>query len=71
MTTLAKDGERVRELEQRLLAEYGARVEVAEISRRVAEALAAFDGAPIRTFVPILAERRVREALRRRAAGTD
>ncbi|MGY1604759.1 three-helix bundle dimerization domain-containing protein [Geodermatophilus sp. SYSU D00815] len=49
----------------RLAAEYGADRE--ELRRRAEAALASFAGARVRAFVPILVEKRLREAYRRTA----
>jgi hypothetical protein len=50
----------------RLAAEYG--VDRDEVRGSVEAALAAFASAPVRTFIPILVEKRLREAYRGRPA---
>ena len=48
-----------------LVREYGASVPTAAIEQAARQALAEFDGVPIREFVPVLAWRRARSRLRR------
>ena len=48
-----------------LVREYGASVPTAAIEEAARQALAEFDGVPIREFVPVLAWRRARSRLRR------
>jgi hypothetical protein len=50
----------------RIAAEYGA--DPGEVRERTAVALAAFAGARVQAFVPILVEKRVRETYRGRGA---
>jgi hypothetical protein len=45
--------------------EYGTAVPTAAIEQAAKQALAEFDGVPIREFVPVLAWRRARSRLRR------
>jgi hypothetical protein len=52
---------------QQLLAEYGETVPTEQIDRAAQEAVAELSDAPIREFVPVLAWRRARARLRRRA----
>lgn len=47
-----------------LLREFGERLGEDEVQRRYEQTVAQFDGAPIRTFVPVLAQRSVRQQLR-------
>jgi len=47
-----------------LVREYGATVPTAAIEQAARQALAEFDGVPIREFVPVLAWRRARSRLR-------
>lgn len=53
--------ERVR---AELVREFAGRLGEEEVQRRFAATVAAFEGAPIRSFVPVLAQRRVRLELR-------
>jgi hypothetical protein len=57
----------VDRLVARLHAEYGVPPE--EIRSRATEVLATFATAPVRTFVPILVEKRLRQAYRNRRRG--
>lgn len=47
-----------------LLREFGDRLPPEVVSARFAEVVSTFDGAPIRSFVPVLASRSVRQELR-------
>jgi hypothetical protein len=47
-----------------LLTEFAGRVPVDQVERRFADLVAEFEGAPVRTFVPVLVRRRAREQLR-------
>lgn len=51
-----------------LQREFGERLSAEQVERRFRETVARFDGAPIRSFVPVLAQRRVRQDLRRDVA---
>jgi hypothetical protein len=51
-------------LHAQLLAEYGPVLGEAAVSDRFAATVADFDDAPIRTFVPLLTDRFVRQELR-------
>ncbi len=51
--------------------EFADRLTADEVARRFDEAVAAFDDAPIRSFVPVLAQRSVRSQLRRTTAGLN
>ena len=60
---MSQDDE-LRQLESvrsELLREFGARTE--DVNARFDAVVHEFDGAPVRTFVPVLARRRVREEL--------
>jgi hypothetical protein len=57
-------GTSVVDLVIRIAQEYGA--DPAEVRARAAVALAAFAGAPVQAFVPILVEKRLRETYRGR-----
>ena len=46
-----------------LLAEFGGQLSPTVIDARMDEILAGFDVAPVRTFIPVLARRRVRQLL--------
>ena len=48
-----------------LVREYGTMMPTAAIEQAARQALAEFDGVPIREFVPVLAWRRARSRLRR------
>ncbi len=61
----AEDEDRQLESARRaLLAEFEGRVPADEVERRFAELVAEFRGAPVRSFVPVLVQRRTREQLR-------
>lgn len=47
-----------------LVREFGDRLSEAEVARRFELTISRFDGAPIRSFVPVLARRSVRLELR-------
>jgi hypothetical protein len=47
-----------------LLTEFAGRVPADQVERRFADLVAEFEGAPVRTFVPVLVRRRAREQLR-------
>ena len=51
-------------LERRLVSEFGPRVGDEQVRRCLDTAVRAFDGARVRRFVPLLAERNVRARLR-------
>jgi hypothetical protein len=56
-----------RQLQQaclELVREFGDRLPEAEVTSRFEEIVRGFDGAPVRTFVPVLAGRAARERLR-------
>lgn len=66
MTTAGGPAGEARALAQvaeRLRADYG--LSAAQVDAAIAEALSAFAGRPVRDFVPILVERRIRERLGR------
>lgn len=50
-----------------LVREFAGRVEAEDVQRRFARVVAGFDGAPIRTFVPVIAQRIARQDLVSRA----
>ena len=54
-----------RELER----EFAGRLPAPDVARQLEETVASFAGAPIRGFVPVLAQRRARAQLRRAVAG--
>ncbi len=68
----ARDSSRSAEDEQRqldsardaLVSEFEGRLPAAAVSERFAAIVREFDAAPIRGFVPVLAQRRTRERLR-------
>lgn len=49
---------------QDLVREFGDRLPESEVQARFEQVLHAFDGAPVRSFVPVLAGRAAREQLR-------
>ena len=49
---------------QDLVREFGDRLAEAEVKARFDEIVRSFDGAPVRSFVPVLAARAARERLR-------
>lgn len=49
---------------QALVAEFAGRVPADAVEQRFAELVAEFHAAPVRSFVPVLVQRRVRERLR-------
>ncbi len=53
-----------------LRREFGARLSAEQVDRRFDETVQRFAGAPIRSFVPVLAQRSVRQELRRDLAAT-
>ena len=60
-----------RQLEQarrQLEQEFAGRVPEAQIQGRFAELVAEFEHAPVRSFVPVLVQRRARERLRSQSA---
>ncbi len=59
----------LRDATDRLVAEFGSQMPAPVIEQSTREALAAYDGARIRTYLPILAYRRARESLRERSRG--
>jgi len=60
-----QDEERqLRQACQEIVREFGGRLPEAEVTSRFDEIVRAFDGAPVRTFVPVLAARAARERLR-------
>ena len=50
-----------------LVREFEGRLPADEVQERFAAIVADFEGAPVRTFVPVLVQRRVRAELVRRA----
>ena len=44
--------------------EFAEQLSAEQVAQRLAETVSAFDGAPIRSFVPVLAQRQARSALR-------
>jgi hypothetical protein len=49
---------------QALVSEFEGRLPADEVTRRFADIVREFDAAPIRGFVPVLAQRKTRERLR-------
>jgi hypothetical protein len=58
----------IESLHEELLREYGPVLGEQTVSSRFAAIVAEFEGAPVRTFVPLLAERKVHQELRAAAA---
>ena len=52
------------DIERRLITEFGPTVPAHMIVAAIADAFAGFEGAPIRTFIPLLVERKARDQLR-------
>lgn len=52
-----------------LVAEFAGRLSTEEVAARFAAIVRDFEAAPIRGFVPVLAQRRTREELRQTAGG--
>ena len=53
---------------QDLVREFGDRIPEADVQERFSEIVHRFDGAPVRSFVPVLAGRAARQRLRELAA---
>lgn len=51
-------------VERDLVTEFAATLTAGEVARRFAEVVHAFDGAPIRDFVPVLARKQARQEMR-------
>lgn len=60
----------LRQTCQELVREFGDRLSEAEVQARFSEILHGFDGAPVRSFVPVLAGRAARQRLRELAAAS-
>lgn len=59
------DQAQLRHARESVMRKYVDLAEPADIGARFDEIVADFDGAPIRAYVPVLAERRLREVLTR------
>ena len=71
MSTDSRHEDEQRQLQrtcQDLVREFGDRVDEREVQARFEEIVHSFDGAPVRSFVPVLAARAARERLRGLAA---
>ena len=55
---------------QDLVREFGDRIPQAQVQERFAEIVHGFDGAPVRSFVPVLAGRVARQRLKDLAAAS-
>ncbi len=64
MAQIADEGSQLAQVESALVSKYGDRVPAAQISADVQAELAAFDGARIRTFLPVLLQKRLSDRLR-------
>ena len=71
MLAVTDDDERrqIESLHAELLREYGQALGEQAVSERFHAIVADFDSAPVRAFVPLLAQRRVRQELRRETSG--
>ncbi len=67
MTGTARDdeGRQLEHVQAELLREFGDRLSPEQVERLFSETVDAFAGAPIRTFVPVLAGRGTRDRLLR------
>lgn len=63
VTTSSDEQRQLDRVRRDLLDEFGAQVSPAVIDARFDETMADFDRAPVRTFIPVLARRRVRQLL--------
>ena len=64
----ADEGRAMQSVEQQLLQRFGDRLDKDTICAEVQTALAALADARVRTFVPVLAQRRAADRLRHRSA---
>lgn len=62
--TASDEARQLASVRAALVHEFGDRVPAHAVQARLAATVERFDGAPIRTFVPVLAQRRVRLELR-------
>jgi hypothetical protein len=60
----ADEQRQIEAAREALVAEFAGRLPAEEVGQRFAEMVHDFDAAPIRGFVPVLAQRRARERLR-------
>ena len=63
MTTVDDEKRQLDAAHDDLVREVADRLDPQSVSARFAATVAAFDGAPIRTFIPVLAQRLVRQEL--------
>ena len=69
LSTKQSDEQRqLDDLHRELMTEFGARLAPSVIDARFAAIVAEFEQAPVRTFVPVLARRRLRQMLARASA---
>ena len=64
---MSKEEDEQRQLEsarKALVTEFAGRVPEDQVQQRFAALVAEFEGAPVRSFVPVLVRRRAREQLR-------
>lgn len=71
LAVTADDDERrqIESLHAELLREYGQELGEQTVTARFQAIVADFDSAPVRAFVPLLAQRRVRQELRQETSG--
>lgn len=65
MALIADEQAQVAAVESALVSKYGDRIPPEQISADVRAGLAEFDGARIRTFLPVLLHKRLTDRLRR------
>jgi hypothetical protein len=63
----ADERRQLQRVREHLVDEFGDRLSGEQVAERFADVVSRFDGAPVRTFVPVLASRAAREDLRRLA----
>ena len=63
--------EQIRVIAEELVEEFGGAVPPHTVRQWVGETLASFSGSRVRSFVPILARRRVRDRLRRHVSASS
>ena len=68
MALIADEGSQLAQVESALVSKYGDRVPAEQISADVQAELAEFEGARIRTFLPVLLQKRLTDRLRHTSA---
>jgi hypothetical protein len=66
----ADEERQLARVEADLVREFGEQLTAEQVAERFAHTVGTFAGAPIRSFVPVLAQRSARQQLRRAAAGS-